>query len=84
MNRIDNPTYHLSSKQTAEIRGLFTRVRAWVPAHKLNHLAVVLSPLEAKVTHRQLYLLVSIFAEHLNDPLPNWIFDFLSSKTVCE
>lgn len=84
MNKIDNPTYHLSSSQTEELRKFFSRVRAWVPAHKLNHLAVVLSALEAKVTHRQLYLLVSIFAEHLNDPLPNWIFDFLSSKSTCE
>ena len=84
MIRITNPIYHLSSTQSVELRGLFNKVRAWVPTHKLNHLAVVLSALEVKVTHRQLYLMVSIFAEHLKDPLPNWIFDFLTSKTACE
>lgn len=80
MNKIDNPIYHLTSIQTAELRGLFNRVRVGVPTHKSNHLAVVLSALEAHVTHRQLYSLVSLFAEHLSDPLPNWIFDYLASK----
>lgn len=71
-----NPIYQLTAEQTSELRDLWRQVRHFVTAERENFIRVKLAAPRAKISRRQLFMVMSQLTEFRPEgPLPQWMYE---------
>jgi len=77
---LDNPYFKLTEPESTELRGLFLKHQAIFDANRAEHLTLIMAAKHIRLSFRQLYVISKVLAK-TKEVLPDWIFDYLSTKT---
>ena len=83
MNHKNNPILELSAQETLQLKELWMSIRGQVEEQRDNFVWVRLCGERARLSRKQLWMVVSTLANLLEDqPLPLFLYDYLECRAV--
>jgi hypothetical protein len=81
MNHKNNPMYELTSDETVQLKELWSKVRHQVDEQRDNFVWVRLCAERARLSRKQLWMVVSTLANLLEDqPIPIFVYGYMDER----